>query len=114
MHPREWVVGAEVLVQRHASGWDKSATNRHEVRGKTLGMFGHDKIDTRFGMRVEGLDMRVMHDDVMSPYVPEPSEIAGHLVNASRGTVVDLEMLAAAPETSKDVQDVDGTTRAAQ
>ena len=139
----ELVIGEIVMLLRriiprsnaaHAGGWDKSATNSHEVRGKTLGIIGYGNIGSQLSYLAEGMGMRVIfHDhtdklrhgntepaeslkdllaqsDVVSLHVPETSATAGmigvneiaamkpgaYLINNSRGTVVDLEALAAA------------------
>ncbi len=116
----------------HRGGWLKSATNSHEIRGKTLGIVGYGSIGTQLSVLAEGLGMHVafydvvsklplgnarqvakLHDllaqsDIVTLHVPElPStkwmigrgEIAamkpgGILINAARGTVVDIEALA--------------------
>ncbi len=139
----ELVIGEIVMLLRrvtprsvaaHAGGWDKSATNSHEVRGKTLGIVGYGNIGSQLSYLAEALGMRVIfHDhtdklrhgnteptgslrdllaqsDVVSLHVPETPATAGmigvaeiaamkpgaYLINNSRGTVVDLEALAAA------------------
>ena len=116
----------------HRGGWLKSATNSHEIRGKTLGIVGYGSIGTQLSVLAEGLGMHVafydvvsklplgnarqvakLHDllaqsDIVTLHVPElPStkwmigaaEIAamkpgGILINAARGTVVDIDALA--------------------
>jgi D-3-phosphoglycerate dehydrogenase len=139
----ELVIGEIVMLLRrivprsvgaHAGRWDKSATNSHEVRGKTLGIIGYGNIGSQLSYLAEALGMRVVfHDhtdklrhgnteptaslrdllaqsDVVSLHVPETPATAGmigaaeiaamkpgaYLINNSRGTVVDLEALAAA------------------
>ena len=139
----ELVIGEIVMLLRriaprsmaaHAGGWDKSATDSHEVRGKTLGIVGYGNIGSQLSYLAEALGMRVvfydhtdklrhgnteptatLHDllaqsDVVSLHVPETPATAGmigaaeiaamkpgaYLINNSRGTVVDLEALAAA------------------
>ena len=118
----------------HAGGWDKSAENSYEVRGKTLGIVGYGNIGAQLsnlaeamGMRViffdltdrlrhgntepaESLDALLAASDVVSLHVPETPLTHGlmsaerigkmkpgaYLINNSRGTVVDLDALAAA------------------
>jgi D-3-phosphoglycerate dehydrogenase len=139
----ELVVGEIVMLLRrvfprsvsaHAGGWDKSATNSHEVRGKTLGIVGYGNIGSQLSYLGEAMGMRVvfydhtdklrhgntepcgsLHEllaqsDVVSLHVPETpathrmmgaAEIAAmkpgaYLINNARGTVVDLDALAAA------------------
>jgi D-3-phosphoglycerate dehydrogenase len=138
----ELVIGEIVMLLRrifprsvsaHAGGWDKSATNSHEVRGKTLGIVGYGNIGSQLSYLAEAMGMRVIfHDhtdklrhgntepsgslhellaqsDVVSLHVPETpathlmigaAEIAAmkqgaYLINNARGTVVDLDALAA-------------------
>ena len=139
----ELVIGEIVMLLRrvtsrsvsaHAGGWDKSAANSHEVRGKTLGIVGYGNIGSQLSYLAEALGMRVIffdhtdklrhgvaepmaclrdllaQSDVVSLHVPETPATAGmigaaeiaamkpgaYLINNSRGTVVDLEALAAA------------------
>ena len=139
----ELVIGEIVMLLRrvtprsvaaHAGGWDKSATDSHEVRGKTLGIVGYGNIGSQLSYLAEALGMRVVfydhtdklrhgnteptgsfrdllaQSDVVSLHVPETPATAGmigaaeiaamkpgaYLINNSRGTVVDLEALAAA------------------
>ena len=115
----------------HQGGWDKSAKDSFEIRGKTLGIVGYGHIGTQLGIIAEGLGMRVIfydieqklslgnaspcaslqallaEADVVSLHVPEtdttknmineqtlaqmhPKSI---LINAARGTVVDIDAL---------------------
>jgi D-3-phosphoglycerate dehydrogenase len=139
----ELVIGEIVMLLRrvfprsvaaHAGGWDKSAKDSHEVRGKTLGIVGYGNIGSQLSNLAEVMGMRVIFfdvadklrhgntepaeslmellrvSDVVSLHVPETpmthgmigaAEIAAmkpgaHLVNNSRGTVVDLDALAQA------------------
>ena len=139
----ELVIGEIVMLLRrifprsvsaHSGGWDKSASNSHEVRGKTLGIVGYGNIGSQLSYLAEAMGMRVvfydhtdklrhgnteplgsLHEllaqsDVVSLHVPETpatfrmigaAEIVAmkpgaFLINNSRGTVVDLEALAAA------------------
>ena len=139
----ELVIGEIVMLLRriaprsvsaHAGGWDKSAVNSHEVRGKTLGIIGYGNIGSQLSYLAEALGMRVIfydhtdklrhanaepmaslrellaQSDVVSLHVPETPATAGmigvaeiaamkpgaYLINNSRGTVVDLDALAAA------------------
>lgn len=116
----------------HRGEWMKSATNSHEIRGKTLGIIGYGHIGTQLGILAENLGMRVLyHDiahklplgnaqertrlkdllkeaDVVTLHVPQTDQTRGmvdarflqamrkgsFLINASRGTVVDIDALA--------------------
>ncbi|MGG5822282.1 phosphoglycerate dehydrogenase [Falsiroseomonas sp. HW251] len=118
----------------HAGGWDKSATNSWEMRGKTLGIIGYGNIGSQLSVLAEAFGMRVMyHDhttklphgnaepcanlgdllrrsDVVTIHVPETPETIGMIgaaelalmkpsavfINNARGTVVDVDALAAA------------------
>ncbi len=144
-HPQrgELVIGEIVMLLRriidrsvaaHEGKWDKSATNSHEVRGKTLGIVGYGNIGSQLSYLAEAMGMRVLYydhtdklrhgntealsslhellaaSDVVSLHVPETpathgmigaAEIAAikpgaYFINNSRGTVVDLDALAAA------------------
>lgn len=115
----------------HRGGWQKSAANSFEVRGKTLGIVGYGHIGTQIGVLAEHLGMRVVfydietklplgnarqlgslddllaEADVVSLHVPETpvtkqmigkAQLArmkkgSFLINASRGTVVDIDAL---------------------
>ena len=139
----ELVIGEIVMLLRriipktagaHAGRWEKSATDSHEVRGKTLGIVGYGNIGSQLSYLAEAMGMRVIfHDhtnklrhgntqpteslaellaesDVVTLHVPETpathrmigaAEIAAmkpgaYFINNSRGTVVDLDALAAA------------------
>jgi D-3-phosphoglycerate dehydrogenase len=139
----ELVIGEIVMLLRrilpkssaaHAGCWDKSATNSHEVRGKTLGIVGYGNIGSQLSNLAEAMGMRVIfydhtdrlrhgntepvdslhallgQSDIVSLHVPETpathgmigaAEIAAmrpgtYVINNSRGTVVDLDALAAA------------------
>lgn len=118
----------------HRGGWQKSATNSYEIRGKTLGIIGYGSIGTQLSILAENLGMHVIFYDVVNKlslgnahpadslqhlletadivtlHVPETpatkwmigeKEIrqmkkGSYLINASRGTVVEIEALAAA------------------
>lgn len=68
----ELVIGEIVMLLRrilpkssaaHASHWDKSATNSHEVRGKTLGIVGYGNIGSQLSNLAEAMGMRVIFYD---------------------------------------------------
>ncbi len=106
----ELVIGEIVMLLRrvfprsnaaHAGGWDKSATDSHEVRGKVLGIVGYGNIGTQLSNLAEAMGMRVIsfdisdklrhgntepctdlgsllaESDVVSLHVPETPETAG-------------------------------------
>lgn len=123
----------------HRGGWQKSAANSFEIRGKTLGIIGYGNIGSQLSVISENLGMKVIFYDVVTKlplgnaaqvgsleellksadivtlHVPEtpatkymfgkdelakmkPSSI---LINASRGTVVDIDALAASLRDKK-------------
>lgn len=122
----------DCIRQLHQNQWQKSATGRHEVRGKTLGVVGYGHIGSQVGVLAESFGMRVVFYDVanrlpmgnnqalksleqllgvsdfVTLHVPETPDTKGmfeakqlqamragsYLLNASRGTVVNLEDLA--------------------
>jgi D-3-phosphoglycerate dehydrogenase len=139
----ELVIGEIVMLLRrifprssaaHDGAWDKSATDSHEVRGKTLGIVGYGNIGSQLSTMAEAMGMRVVYfdltdklrhgntepadsleallatSDVVSLHVPETPAThrmidaaalaamkkGAYLINNSRGTVVDLDALAAA------------------
>ena len=123
----------------HRGGWQKSADNSYEIRGKTLGIVGYGSIGTQLSVLAEGLGMQVVFydvvtklalgnarqiavlsdllamSDVVSLHVPElqstqwmmgSAQIAAMkpgsvLINASRGTIVEIEPLAQALKANK-------------
>lgn len=118
----------------HRGGWQKSAKDSYEIRGKKLGIIGYGSIGTQLSVLAESLGMQVffydvvtklplgnatqihnLHEllglaDIVTLHVPETDatkwmigekEIraikkGGILINAARGTVVDIDALAAA------------------
>ncbi|MCC5618914.1 phosphoglycerate dehydrogenase [Nostoc sp. CHAB 5836] len=121
-------------IAAHAGGWDKSAANSWEMRGKTLGIIGYGNIGSQLSVLAEAYGMRVLyHDhttklphgnampagslrnllaqsDVVTIHVPETADTLNMIggaelaamkpsavfINNARGTVVDMEALAAA------------------
>eukprot|EP01117_Protostelium_nocturnum_P018959 TRINITY_DN805_c0_g2_i1.p1 TRINITY_DN805_c0_g2~~TRINITY_DN805_c0_g2_i1.p1 ORF type:complete len:421 (-),score=114.51 TRINITY_DN805_c0_g2_i1:103-1365(-) len=117
--------------QMHSGHWDKSATNCHEIRGKTLGIVGYGHIGTQLSVLAEALGMKVIFYDIEKimplgnstpcssledllqrsdfvtlhvPNTPQTNNLidesklalmkkGSFLINASRGSVVDLEAL---------------------
>jgi len=129
----------EKNAEAHRGGWQKTAKNSYEIRGKKLGIIGYGNIGTQFSVLAEGLGMDVYFYDVVSKlpignakqvgslkellnladvvslHVPEtpstrymfgPEQFAqmkpgSILMNASRGTVVDIDALAEAVRSGK-------------
>ncbi|WP_018260031.1 phosphoglycerate dehydrogenase [Methylobacterium sp. WSM2598] len=69
----ELVIGEIVMLLRrivprsvsaHAGGWDKSAANSFEVRGKTLGIVGYGNIGSQLSNLAEAMGMRVIFYDL--------------------------------------------------
>jgi D-3-phosphoglycerate dehydrogenase len=50
-------------VAAHDGRWDKSATDSHEVRGKTLGIVGYGNIGSQLSYLAEAMGMRVVFHD---------------------------------------------------
>ena len=50
-------------VQAHQGGWDKSASDSLEVRGKTLGIVGYGNIGSQLSTLAEGMGMKVIFYD---------------------------------------------------
>ncbi|MDT3680472.1 MAG: phosphoglycerate dehydrogenase [Burkholderiaceae bacterium] len=71
----ELVLGEVIMLMRgipqknaklHRGGWDKSAANSWEVRGKMLGIVGYGHIGTQIGVLAEQLGMSVVFHDIES------------------------------------------------
>ena len=80
----------------HAGGWDKSADNSYEVRGKTLGIVGYGNIGAQLSNLAEAMGMRVIFFDLTDRLRhgnTEPAESLDALLAAS--DVVSLHV----PET---------------
>lgn len=126
-------------AQCHRGGWNKSADNSYEIRGKKLGIVGYGSIGTQLSVMAESLGMEVYFYDVVtklpignakqvgslnellniadavSLHVPETAATkwmigaeqfaqmkqGSILLNASRGTVVDIDALAEAIRSKK-------------
>jgi D-3-phosphoglycerate dehydrogenase len=50
-------------IAAHAGGWDKSAANSWEMRGKTLGIIGYGNIGSQLSVLAEAFGMRVLYHD---------------------------------------------------
>jgi D-3-phosphoglycerate dehydrogenase / 2-oxoglutarate reductase len=69
----ELVIGEIVMLLRrifprsvsaHEGGWDKSANDSLEVRGKTLGIVGYGNIGSQLSMLAESMGMKVIFFDI--------------------------------------------------
>ncbi len=69
----ELVIGEIVMLLRrifprsvsaHQGGWDKSATDSFEVRGKTLGIVGYGNIGSQLSTLAEAMGMKVIYYDI--------------------------------------------------
>jgi D-3-phosphoglycerate dehydrogenase len=70
----ELVIGEIVMLLRrifprsvaaHDGGWDKSASDSMEVRGKTLGIVGYGNIGSQLSTLGEAMGMRVIYYDII-------------------------------------------------
>jgi D-3-phosphoglycerate dehydrogenase / 2-oxoglutarate reductase len=52
-----------LCVSTHEGGWDKSAADSHEVRGRTLGIIGYGNIGSQLSMLAEAMGMKVIFFD---------------------------------------------------
>ncbi|MFW2176743.1 MULTISPECIES: phosphoglycerate dehydrogenase [unclassified Moraxella] len=50
----------------HRGGWNKSAKDSYEVRGKTLGIVGYGSIGSQLSVLAESLGMKVIYHDVIT------------------------------------------------
>ncbi len=103
----ELVIGEIVMLLRrifprsvsaHAGGWDKSANDSLEVRGKTLGIVGYGNIGSQLSTLAEAMGMRVIFFDVTDKLRhgnTEPCETLEELLGQS--DVVSLHV----PETAQ-------------
>ena len=74
----ELVIAESVMLYRglgdksaaaHSGRWTKSATNSHELRGRTIGIVGYGHIGSQVSILAEAFGMRVLYFDVM-PKLP--------------------------------------------
>lgn len=101
----ELVIGEIVMLLRrviprsaaaHEGRWDKSATDSHEIRGKTLGIIGYGNIGSQLSYLAEALGMRVIyydHTDKLRHGNTEPTDSLQELL--AQSDVVTLHV----PET---------------
>jgi len=105
----ELVMGEIVMLLRripdrsraaHEGGWDKSAANSREVRGKTLGIVGYGNIGSQLSVLAEAFGMRVIYYDTV-PKLPHGNAVAAASLPDLLGAadVVSLHV----PETSETV-----------
>lgn len=50
----------------HRGGWNKSAKDSHEVRGKTMGIVGYGSIGSQLSVLAESLGMNVIYHDAVT------------------------------------------------
>ena len=50
----------------HRGGWNKSAKDSYEVRGKTMGIVGYGSIGSQLSVLAESLGMKVIYHDAMT------------------------------------------------
>jgi D-3-phosphoglycerate dehydrogenase len=101
----ELVIGEIVMLLRrifprssaaHKGGWDKSATDSHEVRGRTLGIVGYGNIGSQLSTLAEGLGMKVIYYDHTDRLRHGNTEPVGSLQNLlAQSDIVSLHV----PET---------------
>ena len=101
----ELVIGEIVMLLRrilprsaaaHEGGWDKSATDSHEVRGRTLGIVGYGNIGSQLSTLAEAMGMKVIffdQTDKLRHGNTEPVENLGDLL--AQSDIVSLHV----PET---------------
>jgi D-3-phosphoglycerate dehydrogenase len=102
----ELVIGEIVMLFRriiprsnaaHTGGWDKSAADSHEVRGKTLGIVGYGNIGSQLSNLAEAMGMRVIFFDQTDRLRHGNTEPAASLQDLlSQSDVVSLHV----PETA--------------
>lgn len=56
---------AHISRLAHKGQWQKSATNSHEIRGKTLGIVGYGHIGSQVSVLAEAMGLQVMFYDVI-------------------------------------------------
>ena len=100
----ELVIAEAILLLRgvaaknaaaHRGEWQKTAVDSYEIRGKRLGIIGYGNIGMQLGVIAEGLGMQVQFYDVIGASQLAQMPRGSILINASRGTVVDIDALAA-------------------
>ncbi len=70
----ELIIGEIIILMRgiikkntevHQGIWNKSSTNSHEIRGKTLGIIGYGNIGTQLSILAEALGMNIIFFDLV-------------------------------------------------
>lgn len=84
----------------HRGGWEKSAANSWEVRGKTLGIVGYGNIGSQLSVLAEAFGMRVLYHDHTAKLPHGNAEQARDLYDLlARSDVVTLHV----PETPETI-----------
>jgi len=65
----------EASARMHEGVWRKTASGRHEVRGRTLGIVGYGRIGAQVSVLAEAMGMRVIYTDV-APCLPMGNAMA--------------------------------------
>ncbi|MGG5808094.1 phosphoglycerate dehydrogenase [Falsiroseomonas sp. CW058] len=87
-------------VAAHAGGWDKSAANSWEMRGKTLGIVGYGNIGSQLSVLAEAFGMRVLYHDHTSKLPHGNAQQAASLADLlARSDVVTVHV----PETPETI-----------
>lgn len=53
-------------IKMHSKEWEKTATDCHEIRGRTLGIVGYGHIGSQLSVLAEVLGMRVIYYDIVN------------------------------------------------
>ena len=89
----------------HRGEWVKSATQSHEIRGKTLGIVGYGHIGSQLGVLAEGLGMNVLYYDIENKLPLGNASGLGNLWDMlNEAHVVSLHV----PETPQTMRMADG------
>jgi D-3-phosphoglycerate dehydrogenase len=84
----------------HVGGWDKSAANSWEMRGKTLGLIGYGNIGSQLSVLAEAFGMRVLYHDHTAKLPHGNAQQASSLAELLRQSdVVTVHV----PETSETI-----------
>ena len=84
----------------HVGGWDKSAANSWEMRGKTLGLIGYGNIGSQLSVLAEAFGMRVLYHDHTAKLPHGNAQQAASLADLLRQSdVVTVHV----PETSETI-----------
>ncbi len=83
----------------HRGGWDKSAANAWEMRGKTLGIIGYGNIGSQLSVLAEAFGMRVLYHDHSAKLPHGNAQQAGSLNDLLAGSDVVSIHVPETPET---------------